>query len=258
VGEPTLEDVVAILDRFKEEPVTPFSALGEDREEIRKVLEGACWRRLADPAAPERWRSEHDPTTPLPRLEKEPRKAWRARRSLAERGLVDLQKFVPDADSLLVHQFLEARRGRALPIEAAERERARSILKTVRRNQRAARQRAAATHYDSLLWQDVLHPERPVKGIFFLLTFAGIFLIPWTIGFAVAMGSLSPANFVFPGHPWVYWIALFAFGWILSTVVPLLYLNWEAAEFVLILVVPFFPPIVAFIEVGLLRLLGWL
>jgi hypothetical protein len=260
VREPELVEVMAILDRYRDEPIAPVSALRADPEEVRNLLGHASSRHPVDQEAFDEWYAaflralaQHRQTPPSPGFEEESRKAWRAHRSSAERALVDREKFVPDADASVVRRFLEARAGRAAPIGTVERDRARSVLQEVGRKRRRARRGLIAKHHDNMLWR-FLDWDHPMLSF---LSFLGMFLISWTLSLAIAMGVVSPPDFVFPGHSWAAWIALFTVGWLISAIVPLLVANEETAAFVLVPALLFFPAIVAFIEVGLLRLLGW-
>jgi hypothetical protein len=141
MSDVTANQVIGIIGRYKDEPVAPLSALGADPEEIRALLGGECVRRLVDPGAPDAWRTQHKPREPLPDFEREPKRAWRARRSLAEGALVELSKFVPDVDARLVRYFLDAERGRAAQLGGAEQDRARSIVARIDHERAEARRR---------------------------------------------------------------------------------------------------------------------
>jgi len=112
-------------------------------------------------------------------------------------------------------------------------------------------------------------PDQPIKrglvrGAIAWGLFLVAFLVSWSIWFAVAMGALTPANYIFPGgHRYGSWVALFVGGWIVSAVLPMAaFITSEDPEDlifpVFFLALPLFPGIVAFIEVGAIRLLGWL
>jgi hypothetical protein len=116
---------------------------------------------------------------------------------------------------------------------------------------------------------DAQKPDQPIKrglvgGAIAWGLFLVAFLVSWSIWFAVAMGALTPANYIFPGgHRYGSWVALFVGGWIASAVVPLaaIITSEDPEDMILavfFLALPLFPGIVAFIEVGALRLLGWM